>query len=197
MIKAILFDVGGVLLTVRGEDLRKKWYESLGIDWEVGEAFYKKNDPDLRLGGLSFQAFAQKMEHELGLKAVEQRYREVRKELVGVNQEVMAFAKALMGKYRVGIMTNAIDISFEMNTALGVYDGFDPVVVSSRIGIKKPSREIYEHTLRLLGLQAEECVFIDDREGHLVAPKDMGFHTLLFQGLQGLQAEFQKLGVRF
>lgn len=39
---------------------------------------------------------------------------------------------------------------------------FDTVVISGRVGMRKPEPRIYRHTAAALGLRPEECVMIDD-----------------------------------
>ena len=45
-----------------------------------------------------------------------------------------------------------------------VDDLFEVVVDSANVGMRKPDPEIYELTLERLGLDAPECVFVDDIE---------------------------------
>ena len=39
---------------------------------------------------------------------------------------------------------------------------FDAVVISGEVGMRKPEPEIFAHVLELLGVRAEETVFVDD-----------------------------------
>lgn len=44
-----------------------------------------------------------------------------------------------------------------------LWDGlFDAVVISGRVGMRKPDRAIFEHTAELLGLDPSECAMVDD-----------------------------------
>ena len=47
------------------------------------------------------------------------------------------------------------------------------MVISSRVGLRKPDERIFRHALDLLGLDGAECVFIDDIE-HNVARRRGG-----------------------
>jgi HAD superfamily hydrolase (TIGR01509 family) len=44
---------------------------------------------------------------------------------------------------------------------------FDVVVISGRVGMRKPEEAIFRHTASLLGVPAEECVMVDDLAGNI------------------------------
>ena len=51
---------------------------------------------------------------------------------------------------------------------------FDVVVISAEVGMRKPEERIFRHTAALLGLEPEECVFIDDVAANIVAAEAIG-----------------------
>lgn len=51
---------------------------------------------------------------------------------------------------------------------------FDGVVISGRVGLRKPSREIYELGARAIGLEPDACVFVDDLGGNLKPAAELG-----------------------
>ena len=51
---------------------------------------------------------------------------------------------------------------------------FDSVVISGEIGMRKPEEEIFRHAARTLGLEPEDCVFIDDIEANIAAARACG-----------------------
>jgi putative hydrolase of the HAD superfamily len=57
---------------------------------------------------------------------------------------------------------------------------FDGIVISSRIQMVKPERQIYEHLLTLYQLEPAETVFIDDTPENLAAASSMGIQTIRF-----------------
>ncbi|MGO9081594.1 MAG: HAD family hydrolase [Streptosporangiaceae bacterium] len=52
---------------------------------------------------------------------------------------------------------------------------FDAVVISCEVGMRKPEERIFAYTARLLSLDPEECVFIDDVKANVVAAQAAGF----------------------
>jgi epoxide hydrolase-like predicted phosphatase len=55
---------------------------------------------------------------------------------------------------------------------------FDGVVISGEVGIRKPSREIYELGAERIGLEPGACVFVDDLPFNLAPAAELGMATV-------------------
>ena len=64
---------------------------------------------------------------------------------------------------------------------------FDGIVVSGRVKMVKPDREIFDHLLERYGLHAEDVFFIDDHEPNVIAARSFGIAAHHFQGAAGLR----------
>lgn len=73
---------------------------------------------------------------------------------------------------------------------------FGVAVVSGQEGVLKPDPEIFRRLLARTGLEARDCIFIDDREDNVAAARALGFRALRFTTPQALRMELVKLGVR-
>jgi FMN phosphatase YigB (HAD superfamily) len=58
-------------------------------------------------------------------------------------------------------------------------DLFDVVVISGEVGMRKPEQRIFRHTAGLLGLDPQECVFIDDIQANIAAAEEAGYTGIL------------------
>lgn len=75
-----------------------------------------------------------------------------------------------------GIRTALLSNSWGDNYPDDLFDGmFDAVVISGRVGMRKPDPEIFEYTLSELALPAGECVFVDDLLPNVHAARALGF----------------------
>ncbi|MFI9813413.1 HAD family hydrolase [Saccharothrix variisporea] len=54
---------------------------------------------------------------------------------------------------------------------------FDTIVISGRIGLRKPDPRIFTHTLDLIGLPAHRCVFLDDAPVNVEGARAVGLHA--------------------
>jgi len=76
---------------------------------------------------------------------------------------------------RVALLSNSWGNSYPRDRIDAL---FDPVVISSEIGMRKPDPEIFEHTLGLLGVQAADAVFVDDAAQNVAGAQRSGLHTV-------------------
>jgi putative hydrolase of the HAD superfamily len=70
---------------------------------------------------------------------------------------------------------------------------FELIVDSSFEGTRKPDPEIYELCLTRLGLEAGQCVFVDDLEINVVAARELGLHGVHFRDTAQTVAEIGAL----
>jgi epoxide hydrolase-like predicted phosphatase len=71
---------------------------------------------------------------------------------------------------------------------------FDAVVISGRVGMRKPDQEIFTHTAELLGLAPEQCVMVDDLSVNIAGAVAAGMvgvlHTSYAQTVDELEILF-------
>jgi putative hydrolase of the HAD superfamily len=70
---------------------------------------------------------------------------------------------------------------------------FDVVVISAEVGMRKPEERIFRHTAALLGLEPQECVFIDDVEANITAAQAIGLAALHHRESAATLAELAEL----
>jgi FMN phosphatase YigB (HAD superfamily) len=73
-------------------------------------------------------------------------------------------------------------------------DNFTFKTLSAEVKLIKPDAAIYEHTLRGLGVSAEEALFVDDRENNIRAARALGMHAIQFQSIAELKDDLKALG---
>ena len=110
-----------------------------------------------------------------------------------INYELLELVEQLRRDYRVSIISNIISIQAEINYKRGLFNGFDPIVLSCDIGYAKPDKEIYRIALNRLNLNPEACVFIDDRKDNIQAAKELGINTILFEDKEQLEEELKDI----
>ncbi len=81
--------------------------------------------------------------------------------------------------YRTALLTNVSrDGESLWRDLIPVDDLFDVVIDSSRVGLRKPDAAIYQLTCERLGVQPEECLFIDDLECNVDAARALGMDAI-------------------
>ncbi|RCV55716.1 HAD family hydrolase [Marinitenerispora sediminis] len=93
-----------------------------------------------------------------------------------VEEMYAALRQARRQGVRTGLLSNSWGNGYPRDRFA---DTFDAVVISGEVGMRKPEPEIFRHALDLLGLPAEECVFIDDIEPNVAAAVELGMTGIL------------------
>ena len=79
---------------------------------------------------------------------------------------------------KTGVLSNMYAMSAARLIAEGFYDGFDPVVVSSNENLAKPEPAFFELALERLGLPGSEVLFIDDQERFRTVTESLGMRFI-------------------
>lgn len=87
--------------------------------------------------------------------------------------------------YGIYILSNASDSFYEYFPKFLPLDFFNGVFVSRNYRMIKPDVKIYETFLGEYGLEAGECLFIDDREDNVEGAQKAGMNTFRFTGNYG------------
>lgn len=77
-----------------------------------------------------------------------------------------------------GILSNMYPMSAAKLRAEGLYQGFDPVIVSSDEQLAKPDPAIFRLALKRLGLPGNQVLFIDDQERFRPVSEGFGMHFI-------------------
>jgi putative hydrolase of the HAD superfamily len=75
-----------------------------------------------------------------------------------------------------------------------LWDGlFDAVVISGRVGMRKPERRIFEHTAALIDLPLSACVMVDDLPHNITAAVQAGMVGVLHRTYDETAGELEIL----
>ena len=94
----------------------------------------------------------------------------------------------LRAQYRLGLISDAQWVFTDPELEMTDLSRFFPVrVLSSRVGIKKPDRRIFDEAMRALGATPEQSVYVGDNlERDLVGAKSAGMRCVIF-GAAGVE----------
>lgn len=89
--------------------------------------------------------------------------------------EVREVLENLQGTYRLGVISNAYPSMDWVFDLLDIRKYFESVIISAFVRVNKPKPAIYEEALKSLGVNAEECIFIDDKKENIIGANELGF----------------------
>lgn len=85
----------------------------------------------------------------------------------------------------------------ECGESLGFMPYMDGGLVSFKAKKTKPDPEAFKLFLKEFGLDAGDCVMIDDSAENIKAAKELGFEGIVFISYEDMKEQLEKLGVRF
>jgi HAD superfamily hydrolase (TIGR01509 family) len=201
MIQTVIFDVGGVLKAETDAAIQRDIIETLGISSEALKEPWQVLTNQLGRGDITEEEFWEQLHQQTEapnpLPEESLLIREYRKGYKP-NEEVLQIATRLRDAgYVTPILSNTIASHAALNRERGLYDGFDPIILSQEVGLLKPSPEIFTLTLTQLGVNANEVAFIDDAAKNTLAAQSLGINSILFTDALQLEEALHSLGFTF
>lgn len=191
MIKAVIFDLGGVILTHTREVTLNILVPIFKADREEIESFYKTVEDDWVTGKIKDRDVIAKFKARFSAKKsvdeILKQWEKLYEESTEINQDVLQIVDNLKNQhYRVYLLTDTTDIHHKFNLKRDLFEHFDRVFASFIEGKRKTARDFYEHFLEKTDLKPNECIFIDDRESNLKIADSVGIYTILFKDYKSL-----------
>lgn len=188
MITALIFDCYGVLTTDAWQPFKQEHFGANKTLHEQASDLNKQTNAGL----LSYEDFLQQVGEMASLPADE-----VRRAIEGnaVNEPLFALINRLKSKYKIGMLSNAADNWLNDLFRTEHVALFDAVALSYEMGVIKPDVRAYEVIAERLGVDAAQCVFIDDQERFCTAARDAGMQAIWYQNFEQCVADLAALGV--
>ncbi|HSX02985.1 MAG TPA: HAD-IA family hydrolase [Candidatus Saccharimonadia bacterium] len=198
MIKAIIFDVGGVLVPNDVPRLRRAVMRALGITAEQYAAHWPQLIDALDAGRITEAQFWQELLEATGAPGPVPSPSPLATAVAGLrpHQAVMELVEELKDSgYRLGIISNITADHAALYRQQGLTEQFDDAIFSSEVGLTKPDKRIYWLALERLGVRPHEAVFIDDNAENVAAAARLGLHAIAYTTPARLRRELHRLGV--
>jgi epoxide hydrolase-like predicted phosphatase len=194
-IKAVVFDIGGVLEITQPGLLARTWEPILGLGpGDLGSQLAEVAAAGA-VGAISEQQASQRIAEILGLDAGQLRafLADLWTEYLGVlNTDLTAYFASLRPRYRTGIISNSfVGARHREQQRYGFGDLTDLIVYSHEAGMSKPDPRIYELACDGLGVPAADVVFLDDVPENVAAARLSGMQAVLFQDTGQAIADIQ------
>ena len=107
---------------------------------------------------------------------------------------VPAMSALVLRARRAGLLTGLLSNSWgNVYPREGWDEMFHAIVISGEVGMRKPDREIFEHTLDLLGVAAAEAVFVDDLLANVQAAVGFGLYGVHHTSYDVTVSELEEL----
>jgi putative hydrolase of the HAD superfamily len=199
MIKALLFDFGGVLVRTEDWSPRQRWEKRLGLAERALDAAVFNSEVARRASrgeGTVEEVWAD-VARAFNLEAAQ--LEECRRDFWSgdrLDTELVALIQALRPKYKTAILSNAWSDARENFTRLfGLDQAFDQMIISAEEGITKPDPRAYRRAAERLGVRPEESVFVDDFIENVEGARAVGMQAIHYRPGLEVAGELRRLGV--
>jgi epoxide hydrolase-like predicted phosphatase len=195
-IKAIYFDMGGVIVRTEFQAPRQHLAERFGLDYdEIGRlVFDSPSSLQATLGAISedeqWAAVAKKLRQPATQAPA------IRDEFFGGDIPdivLIDFLRELRKTFKVGLISNAWSGARAWIEAKKLADAFDALIISAEERVAKPDERIYRIALEKLGVAPAEAVFVDDFKANVEAARAIGMQAIHFTQPENALDELKKL----
>ena len=182
-IRAVYFDLGGVIVRTEYQAPRQHLAERLGMEYEdlVKRVFENESSRQASIGQLSEDEHWAAVMRKLRLP--ESETQAVREEFFAgdiVDFALLDFMRGLRKKYKVGLISNAWSGLRPWIISRKFEDAFDAMIISAEVGVMKPDARIFQIALEKLGVSPSESVFLDDFPENVVGARAIGMQAIHF-----------------
>jgi glucose-1-phosphatase len=192
-IRAVIFDVGGVIVRTEDQSWRLRWAERLGVPPEVLSAtvFDSEAAAEATIGRIPADAVWAHVAATFHLEP--DALAQLRADFFAGDRRddaLVAFLRGLRPAYKTGILSNAWSDGRDVITgryALG--DAADDLVVSAEVGVAKPDPGIYELATTRLRVRPDETIFVDDFARNVDGARKLGMHAVHFRNREQATSE--------
>ena len=187
---SIIFDLGGVILNIDPyktvEEMRKLGLE----DFDAVYAHLKQTRTldDLEKGLITPEVFLNQIKRDSAKPlSDDQILKAWNALLLDFPEERIRLVKRLKDhpRFKTYLLSNTNAIHYQVYTRMlqerydidGLETLFDKTYFSHKLHMRKPDLEIYEHVLKVSGVEASKTLFVDDSEANVKAARKAGLNA--------------------
>jgi epoxide hydrolase-like predicted phosphatase len=181
-IRAVYFDLGGVIVRTEFDAPRQHLADRFGMELEdIYRIVFGKESIRASVGEITEAEYWAELMQRLHLPVSDAA--KIEDEFFAgdvIDRDLLDFMRGLREKFRVGLISNAWSGLRPWIASHKFEDAFDVMVISSEVGIMKPDPRIFQYALEQLDVAPEEAVFVDDVIENVEAARQLGMQAIHF-----------------
>jgi epoxide hydrolase-like predicted phosphatase len=195
-IKAVFFDLGGVIVRTEFETPRQQLADRLGLDYDDLNklVFDSESSNRAAVGEISFE------EHWISvvqrLKRPVSEWQAIENEFFAgdiVDRTLVEYIRSLRPKYKTGLISNNWSDLRDFVVREKFDDAFDKMIISAEVGAMKPEPKIFQVALEQFGVRPNEAVFVDDFYVNIEGCEKVGIKGIHFKDAESALKQLKKL----
>lgn len=195
--KAVVFDFGNVMASPDPNHV----IQFLSTTFSLNEEEFKKANDEKKFAmkrGISEENYWIEFGEKKGISMPENwadLYQAELKAALGINEKMYALVDELKAQVQVAMLSNIWESLAKRISVHGLYDPFEPCLLSYQMGVEKPDPKAYQLLLEALPHQPKEIVFIDDLPENVEAASALGLDAILFESAEQIRTELKDRGL--
>jgi putative hydrolase of the HAD superfamily len=200
MIKAVIFDLGNVLihydLGKAAEKFSRECHVSMLRLWL--HFLTSPSEKDYSCGKISSKEFYWQARQALGFEIGYREFRHYWNSVFWENKGMEQLLRRLKKHYPLYLISNTNRMHYEfIKKKYSLLKHFKVKIASHEVGLTKPDPRIYEKAIRRIGCRPDEAVFIDDNPKFVSGARRAGLKAIHFKSKDQLSESLRQLGVKF
>src|SRR5512139_2546270 len=179
-IRAVVFDIGGVLEITPDTGWQAKWEKRLQLTLNEIVERLTRMGIDGSLGPCSEEEWQAGLREVTGIDQAQadEFMRDLWQWSLGeLNTELAAFFAGLRPRSQTVILSNSfVGARRREEERYRFHEMTDLIIYSHEVGLAKPDPRIYALTCERLGVRPSEMIFVDDWEINVAVACDLGIH---------------------
>ncbi len=202
MITTLIFDLGAVILSndwhYECQEKFDEFTNAFAIDYNQMELGWNAHSHDYLIGKMTEEEYWKRFLTTADAKNIDVELAKIIYRKYQMENENMLDLLKKLKKYRLAALTTIGKEWLEFKKKkFGLNEIFETIVSSPYAGTAKPDLEIYKLTLKILGVPAKECVFIDNKKELLIPADKLGMKTIHFTGQKDCEEKLSRIGIKF
>lgn len=187
-IRAVIFDLGGVLVRTDHPEPRLALAQKLGMDRAALEdlVFESESAAHAAYGKIPVEEHWETLRLRLGLP--EGAMDEFQAGFFGgdiLDWKLIDYLRGLRPGRRTALLSNAFSSLRHFVTDVWNFaDAFDEMIISAEVRLTKPDAQIYRLAVERLGVAPEEAVFVDDMQANVAGARAAGLAAIQFRSTE-------------
>jgi putative hydrolase of the HAD superfamily len=198
MIKVIILDIGGVLISSERsfDGIYEEFAKAIGAPPEKMVKLHNQYLDRMLYGKISAAQFFSLIKKKFHVKGdLKKKWIAVAKKNIKINKELLATVDKLRARYPMVLLSNVSQIRSFMDEEFDLYSHFDRAFLSYKLKMQKPSKKIFAYALKKLKVKPQEVLFIDDKTSNLQVARELGMVCIQFNNNAQLMTELAPLGL--
>jgi len=199
-IKAVIFDMDGVIVDSEKyfPILEKEWFSSLVGIWTEEDEKNITGRSASDIFDILTKQYNLKMSQNLFLKQYDEIAKEVYEKKCSIFPNFMNVVDELRKKnFKIALVSSSPYSWIEMMLKrFWIREKFDAIISADEIdGKGKPSPEIYLYSAKILNLNPDECVVIEDSKNGIISAKNANMRCIGFRNWINQRQDLSKADV--